>query len=490
MAVEVNKRDIDTKFITLFADSRPDVDVTFKDPVLTKSTNQYLVGVDNMTVCSTALSMIDEVVAHNHTDLIRIVRKPNVVVPHANNSGLATYNNANAGNPTGDDTLEENVEDNGYLYTHLRTGLEDAGISSAVQLSSVAHLMERLQTIAQIANAAMSKNLLNDVTLNGVPLGLRGYTSPADEIAAANPDPHVTFRLNRSGRLVIEGTKAFWSVCAIEIPNTQYQYGFYGAPADGKGPFYQYHKRRFLTVDPNAETSSTSNMVAKRDGTPSDSDSLASAVSAAACNLTSGTQPKVLVVQTVHHGVNPNNYATVLQGAVDVNVYPNVNGAAQSFYVGVAGHTASKALVAVYLEENLYMGLDRRVGIELGTSLPIKNSPIVDHQKEYPDYILGRWMYRTDNQYVINDKGQNSTYGTDAGAAREYQGARDRVTYHELMPQNKLQVLRTKIFARVRTFTGTRKCTPCGRLNSPQTPWIGGTRDCISSPRVSKEHGS
>ena len=94
-----------------------------------------------------------------------------------------------------------------------------------------------------------------------------------------------------------------------------------------------------------------------------------------------------------------------------------------------------------------------RVGIELGTSLPIKYSPLVDHQKEYPDYIIGRWMFRTDNQYVVNDQGQNSTYGTDAGAAREYQGARDRVTYHELMPQNKLQVLRTKLFARVRKFS-------------------------------------
>ena len=88
MAVEVNKRDIDTKFITLFADSRPDVDITFKDPVLTKSTNEYLVGVDNMTVCSTALSMIDEVVLNNHTDLIRIVRKPDAITGVAN-SGLA-----------------------------------------------------------------------------------------------------------------------------------------------------------------------------------------------------------------------------------------------------------------------------------------------------------------------------------------------------------------------------------------------------------------
>ena len=472
MAVEVNKRDIDTKFITLFADSRPDVDITFKDPVLTKSTNQYLVGVDNMTVCSTALSMVDEVISNNHTDLIRIVRKPNVVAGNAANSGLATYVNANAGNPKGDDELEENIEINGYLYAHLRTGIADAGISSAVQLSSVAHLMERLQTIAQIVNAAMSKNLLNDETLDTIQSGLKGYTSPAAEIAAENPDPHVTFRLNRSGRLVIEGTKAFWSVCAIEIPNTQYQYGFYGATTDGKGPFYQHHKRRYLTVDPNTESSSTSNMVAKRDGTPSDSDSLASVLQTGIVNLTSGTAPKVLVVETVHHGVAPNAYTTVLQGIPNVaaTAYPNVGGVAQSFYAGVAGHTASSDLVAVYLEENLYMGLDRRVGIELGTSLPIKNSPIVDHQTEYPDYIIGRWMFRTDNQYVINDKGQNSTYGTDAGAAREYQGARDRVTYHELMPQNKLQVLRTKIFARVRTFTEDTEVYSMRTIELPTNP--------------------
>ena len=155
MAVEVNKRDIDTKFITLFADSRPDVDITFKDPVLTKSTNEYLVGVDNMTVCSTALSMIDEVVLNNHTDLIRIVRKPDAITGVAN-SGLAVYNAANAGLPAGDQTLEENIEGFGYAYAGLRTGLADAGISSAVQLTSVAQLMERLQTIAQIVNAAMS----------------------------------------------------------------------------------------------------------------------------------------------------------------------------------------------------------------------------------------------------------------------------------------------------------------------------------------------
>ena len=361
MAVEVNKRDIDTKFITLFADSRPDVDITFKDPVLTKSTNEYLVGVDNMTVCSTALSMIDEVVLNNHTDLIRIVRKPDVI--GGANSGLAVYHAANAGLPAGDQTLEENIEGFGYAYADLRTGLDDAGISSAVQLTSVAQLMERLQTIAQIVNAAMSApagantGSLNDVTSNAIPAAFKGYASlgePADTT-------HLTFRLNRSGRLVIEGTKAFWSVCAIEIPNTQYQFGIYGSTTDEKGPFYTYHKRRYLTVNPLTATSSTSNMVAKRDGTAS---AATGDVAVAACNLTSGTAPKVLAVQTVHH---PNAVTTVLQGAAPA--LPDLT--PQSYYNGA--HACSRELVSVFCAESLYMGLDRRVGIELGTSLPIRN---------------------------------------------------------------------------------------------------------------------
>ena len=67
--------------------------------------------------------MLDEVVSNNHTDLIRIVRKPNVVVGNAVNSGLAVYHGANAGAPAGDQTLEENIVAGGYPYAGIRTGL-------------------------------------------------------------------------------------------------------------------------------------------------------------------------------------------------------------------------------------------------------------------------------------------------------------------------------------------------------------------------------
>ena len=72
MAAALNKRNTETKFVSLFADSRADVDITFKDPVLSRSTSHYIVGVDNLTVSSVALSMIEPVEGE---PLIRIFRK-------------------------------------------------------------------------------------------------------------------------------------------------------------------------------------------------------------------------------------------------------------------------------------------------------------------------------------------------------------------------------------------------------------------------------
>ena len=49
MSTTVNKRGSESKYVSLFADSRPDVDVTFKDPLLSRPTSHYMVGVDNLT---------------------------------------------------------------------------------------------------------------------------------------------------------------------------------------------------------------------------------------------------------------------------------------------------------------------------------------------------------------------------------------------------------------------------------------------------------
>ena len=58
----------------------------------------------------------------------------------------------------------------------------------------------------------------------------------------------------------------------------------------------------------------------------------------------------------MHHG---GGVATLLQGA---------NDGGNSFFSGASA--ASKEKIAVTLEGNIFLGLDRRVAVELGTSLP------------------------------------------------------------------------------------------------------------------------
>ena len=46
-----------------------------------------------------------------------------------------------------------------------------------------------------------------------------------------------------------------------------------------------------------------------------------------------------------------------------------------------------------YASPSLFHTLDRRVTVEVGCSLPLKNSPMIDHGIEAPDYVLGRYMF-------------------------------------------------------------------------------------------------
>ena len=101
-------------------------------------------------------------------------------------------------------------------------------------------------------------------------------------------------------------------------------------------------------------------------------------------------------------------------------------------------------------EGNLLNTLDRRVTLEVGCSLPIKNSPLIDHGVEAPDFVLGRYMvhqpYDMDNGGFITTKGLG---------VQTLQGPRDRVVFHHLQPQQKITTLRLKLWARVRTFSET-----------------------------------
>jgi hypothetical protein len=109
---------------------------------------------------------------------------------------------------------------------------------------------------------------------------------------------------------------------------------------------------------------------------------------------------------------------------------------------------------------NLLNTLDRRVTIEVGCSLPIKNSPLVDHGEEAPDFVIGRYMFH--RPYSMNNSASLTFNSVPVITVPHLgtltvQGPRDRVVYHHLQPQQKIQVLRLKLWARVRTYDAVKR---------------------------------
>jgi len=101
---------------------------------------------------------------------------------------------------------------------------------------------------------------------------------------------------------------------------------------------------------------------------------------------------------------------------------------------------------------NIANSLDRRVALEVGCSLPIKNSPMIDHGTEAPDFVLGRFPLGERVKGGANVNDGHLTLIVDGIGAKQLQGPKDRVCYHHLGPQQKIQMLRLRLWARVRTY--------------------------------------
>ena len=402
MAATLNKRSTETKFVSLFADSRPDVDITFKDPVLSRSTSHYIVGVDNLAVSSKAMSMLEPL---PDASFMRIFKKP-----------AQTHVTLAAGRAA----LETAIAAGAAKTAAEMTAVKFAEIPSTENIHNVQHLMQRLQMEAAKINLAMSSGLIvgaNFQIYTVRPLVAAAGNNPAVPAESeTNIVKHLKFSFGMNGGLFIEGTKAFWSCFCVEFPSTRNQFGLFGATKKYVGQHEYWTKRRVLIVDPaNGGRGPTfGNMVGYKhtDG-----------------NL------RYLAIGT----------ATNADGEDDTTMG---HGTAQ---MKAGANAIAMDRLGITLSGDL-MQLDRRIAIELGTSLPIKNSPMVDHQKEHPDFVIGRWIYRPNHQYTVNKDGSELSYTVGTNSTIEYQNATDRVIYHELMPQNKVQVLRVKLFARVRDF--------------------------------------
>ena len=128
----------------------------------------------------------------------------------------------------------------------------------------------------------------------------------------------------------------------------------------------------------------------------------------------------------------------------------------QDFVPVFNGAFGNEGLLMSYVGEgNLLNTLDRRVTIEVGCSLPIKNSPLIDHGVEAPDFVLGRYMFH--KPYTMSLFNGELDLESHSLGVQTLQGPRDRVVFHHLQPQQKITTLRLKLWARVRTFNETTK---------------------------------
>ena len=395
MATAVHKKQTESKYVTLFADSRPDVDVTFRDVLLSRPTDHYLVGVDNFSMTNTSLSMI-EPMTKDKEFFLRIVRRLSEGV---------------LGKSADDTALALALAAEGHPLANLYIGTNGAGagdwafeISSQEVILSVQQLMHRLGEVAGDVCRYMNEDQCKTVAQGG--LFAVGYTP-----AAGNADTtHLKFELATDGRLRIIGTRAFWANFAIEVSATRNQFGLFGPRTETPTDFT--NQRRFLTLNAATSEARFDNIQVRLSGAYS----VASLVPSALSHHDPGWE--LGYVDLIKSGANAEAHETL----------------------------------AFQTQASIFSSLERRVALELGCSLPIKNSPMIDHQKETPDFVLARWIWRTDPRIESNDQGGSRRYHSMMPACTEYQGAQDRISYHELQPQSKIQTLRLKLFARLRSF--------------------------------------
>ena len=164
MTASLNKRTTESKYVTCFADSRPDVDITFRDVLLSRPTDHYLVGVDNFSMVSTGLSMIEPLTGDQQA-LIRIVKN----MP-ADNPAAAT----NTG-PNIDLAFLEIEHDLAYMRV-ANAGFNFEILTTEVQ-QSLQQLLHRLNELAANVNLFMNTGLAAAAVFGGE----YSYTAAADE---------------------------------------------------------------------------------------------------------------------------------------------------------------------------------------------------------------------------------------------------------------------------------------------------------------------
>ena len=378
-----NKRTSESKFVSIFADGsdgKPDIDISFKEPLLSRPSDHYMVGVDNLTVNLNHLSMMRQSDADNPDDFVfQLGRFSDTLAPFAGGEPPAVVFPA---------ALQFRVLQNYQNIQQILLGLSEffSGINQTIR--------------AGLAGGAHSGgfNVVVDTT---AATGNNTGDIGADAAAADKLVEHVSSYIGADGQLRIVGTRAFWSNYFIRITQAEYQYIFNGKKEDG---FFE------------------------------------NALDAEGANFDPGEL----------NGAGTRFIFNQLAGNSAYHV------ASISAAVTEAHLAYRNARFSVRFGANFLSSIDRRIALEIGCSLPIVNNPMVDHGKEHPDFTIGRWLWNPRTRVNSMATGLNLELENIAPSIHEFQNSTDRVQFHGLMPQDKIQFLRVKMYCRIRTYNAGR----------------------------------
>ena len=393
MAAVANKKTSESRFVSVFADSVPDTDITFMVPFLKRPTDHYVVGVDNLTISLSKLGILDS----ENEVILQVIRRRRV-----------GGGGGNANNPF-----------SGAAVNFFPTAFSmDGGFSQhklGITILTLNEFLIRLDTFAS--------QISSDIESQGLTGADNVFTYPPNTSSdQGHSSRHLGFWITPDGRLAVDGSVLFWSSFMIQFPTKKYRkiLGF---------------ENEFLSL------------TALSGASMGDPNSGNAGLRQQAIEITGATWTMYDFPAGGGDTIQDLQAWTV---ALAPNGNPDIQNSVFNKTHSIIGNNC------------IFSSLDRRVSIELGASLPIINSPMIDHNQEMPDFVLGRWMFPRSAQSEIECG--STLHGVDPkvritqadhNGVITLQGARDRVLYHTLRPQEKIQTVRLKLYARVRKYNST-----------------------------------
>ena len=302
----------------------------------------------------------------------------------------------------GDAATGQPADDVDANFGDVTLGLPTAAIADSVtfkitrQYNTLAEILQRAKEICRALTAFVKTTGLINPDPAAFDAGTYAtwakWNLPITQANAARGYDYVDVDLTTGGLLKFTGNKVFWSNFVIEIPEPKYRYSLLGDSTV-----------EYISVNPSSAA--------------------------------------------IH---------TPYDAAGDVLAFDNWAATDTTDWDSPDAHLNDESTFRSFTGAmNVLFSLDRRVALELGCSLPVKNSPMFDHGKEAPDFVLGRFPLTHKFMNTSADVVQGVLSLDGRSGPEQLQGPKDRICYHHLGPQQKIQMLRLRLWARVRTYNAT-----------------------------------